>query len=186
MPGRVHGDDVGVLVPPLVGVVARQLDRGLVGFGAAVVERDLLHAGQRGQAGRQRGLLRDFVDVRGMDDAGGLLADGGHQLRVGVAQAGHADPGQRIQVLAALGVPEPDALAVRERHRQPGIDIGQRRAHRGSSWGYGGSSRGRLATGPSRRRASQGKALFERGQRINHIQFAAQGACLITPKIRLS
>ena len=33
---------------------------------------------------------------------------------------------------------------------------------------------------------SLGEAPFGTGQRINHIQFAARGACLITPKIRPS
>ncbi|KAG1395938.1 hypothetical protein G6F59_013901 [Rhizopus arrhizus] len=91
MPGRIHGDDVGVLVAALVGVVARQLDRGLVGFRAAVVERNFLHAGQGRQAGGKRLLLRHFIDVRRMDDARGLLADGGDEFRVGMAQARHAD-----------------------------------------------------------------------------------------------
>lgn len=136
VPGRVHGDDVGVAVAVPVGVVARQLDGGFVGLGAAVVEDHVAHAGQPRQARGQLGLLRDFVDIGGVDDARGLLADGRDQPGMGVAQTGDADARQRVQVLAALRVPQPDTLAVGERYRQPGIDVGQRRGHRGSSWAF--------------------------------------------------
>jgi hypothetical protein len=75
-------------------------------------------------------LLRHLEEIRGVDQALGLLGDGARENRVAVAQAVHGDAGERIEVLAAVGVPEPGALAADERHGLRRVRVHQvRRGH---------------------------------------------------------
>ena len=46
-----------------------------------------------------------------------LLADRLHHARVAVADVQHRDAGQEVEVLVALGVPQPHAGAADELHR---------------------------------------------------------------------
>ena len=70
-------------------------------------------------------LLGDAVQIGGVDQAPGLLADGGDDARMGVAETGDGDAGQGVEVLATLGVPDPHALTAGERHGQPAVRVHQ-------------------------------------------------------------
>ena len=59
-------------------VLARDLQRCLVGFQARVAEEHVGHARQLHQAGRELLLARDVVIVRGMDELGNLVLQRGH------------------------------------------------------------------------------------------------------------
>ena len=65
--------------------------------------------------------MRDAVEIGGVDQLTGLLGDGAGHLRMGMAKAADGNAAERVQVLPALGVPEPDALAPLEFNREAGI-----------------------------------------------------------------
>ena len=50
-----------------------------------------------------------------------LVADRGHDPRVAVAGVVDREPGEEVQVLLAVGVPQPRSLAAHELHRRPRI-----------------------------------------------------------------
>src|SRR4030067_895093 len=70
--------------------------------------------------GGRLGLKRHLRPVGGVQQFAGLVADRLRDLGVGVAKPAHGDPGQRIEIFAALRVREPGARTVRERHGQGG------------------------------------------------------------------
>ena len=94
---------------------ARELDRALVGLGARVGEEHL--AAQRALRQPLRPAASRARCRRGCQTCisrPGLLADRLDQRRVAVADLHHRDAGQEVEVLVALGVPEPRALAAHE------------------------------------------------------------------------
>jgi hypothetical protein len=123
VPGLLHHDDGGVLHAALVAVEARDLDGALVGFGARVAEEGVVHVRDRADLGRGALLLGHDEVVGDMDEALRLLGDRLRELRMPVAQAAHGDAGERVQVLLAVRIPEPGALAARERHRVGGVRV---------------------------------------------------------------
>ena len=97
----LEGDDPGPM-----GVIAGQLDRALHRLGARVGEEDAGRLAERGdgrQALHQLQVAR-LVEVGGgdVDEAFGLLLDGGHDLRV--RMAGRADRDARREVQEAVAV----------------------------------------------------------------------------------
>src|SRR6185503_19487377 len=107
----------------LVAVQPRELDRGLVRLGAGVAEEGVLHAREAADLLGGALLLGDAEEVGGVDELARLLAQRAREHRMGMAQAVHRDAGEAIEVLAALGVPQPATLAARERHRQRRIGV---------------------------------------------------------------
>ena len=70
-----------------------------------------------------RGHLRAGLgaeQVRHVQQRPGLRGERLGHRRVGVAEAGHRQPGQEVEVAPAVGVPQLGALAPHERHRGGG------------------------------------------------------------------
>ena len=143
----VH-DDLGMRDAAIVAVLARDLQRRLVGLEARIAEEHLVHARQRGQLVGQRLLQPDLVDVRRMDQLRRLVGDRGHQARMVVAERVDGDAGETVEILAAGFVPQPDALSACEVDGQVRVrvhhvrDRGRARLQRG--WR---SVRGRVHAG---------------------------------------
>ena len=118
-----HDDDGWRVDALLVTVITRQLDCRLVGFTAGVAEENLLHPGEFGQPVGQLFLFADAVKVRGMQQAPGLRRNRRDQPGMAVTERQHGNPGQRIQILLALGIGNPASLTMTEGHGQPGVGI---------------------------------------------------------------
>ncbi len=125
VPGLFHHDDGGVLDAAVMPVQARDLDRALVGLRTRVGEERVVHPGERADLFREPLLLRHAEEVRGVDELGRLVAQRTHQRRVGVAQPVDRDAREGVQVLLALGIPEPRALAAREGDGLRGVCLHQ-------------------------------------------------------------
>ena len=125
--GALEYHDGGLVDPALVAVKTGQFDGGLVGLGAGVAKKTVLHAGDRCQRLAQLLLGLDPVQVGGVHQFVCLLADGRGDRGVSVAQAIDRDAGYGVEVASAPGVIQVHSLAVTERHRQPGVSLHQRR-----------------------------------------------------------
>ena len=124
---------------------AGELDRGLVGLGARVAEEHL--AAQRALATARADSCiagRRVVEVGGVGEPSHLIADGLDHTRVAVADVEHRDPGQEVEVLVAVGVPQRRPGAADE--LRPGCGRRWRsRSSRSSVWS---SERRVIARGP--------------------------------------
>jgi hypothetical protein len=125
-----HDHDGRIVYAPVMAMQARQLDRCLVGLGTGIAEEGAVHAGQCAEPVGQGFLQGNPVQVRGMDQSPGLLAQGARQLRVGMAQTVDGDAGDGIEVLVALFVVEPDALAARKGNGLTGVGLHEVFGHR--------------------------------------------------------
>jgi hypothetical protein len=112
-------------------VLACDLERGLVGFQARVAEEGVGQARELGQPGAELLLQRHAVVVGAVDELGDLVLQRRHQLGMGVAQRVDGDAAQAIEVLLAVGVPHPAALAMRHRDGQAAVGVHQGRRERG-------------------------------------------------------
>ena len=110
----VEADDLRVDVVAGAGVLARELDRALRRLRARVAEEDLAAEARLAQAlgQAQRGLGEEQVGRAG--ERTGLLLDRGDDPRVTVAGVVDREPGEEVQVLLAVRVPQPRALAAHE------------------------------------------------------------------------
>src|SRR5438270_12347306 len=103
-------------------VLARDLDRRLVGLEPRVAEKDFVEPGDLGDAVGGRLLVGDAPQVGRMDDAAlDPVGEGSGKARVRVAEGVHRDAGERVEVLPAFLVAEPQAYAANERDRLPGV-----------------------------------------------------------------
>lgn len=93
------------------GELAGELQRRLIGFGAAVAEEALSAEGPLREELGQLGLLRDVEGVVDVQQFGGLAADGLDDLRMAVADAADRPAGEHVEDLVALGVVEVTAFA---------------------------------------------------------------------------
>ncbi|MEZ4394554.1 MAG: hypothetical protein R3A48_26070 [Polyangiales bacterium] len=115
-PGR---DDVDALdVAAAVVKAPRELERGLVGLGAAVAEVHPVEARAPRELRGELDLPVGVVVVRDVPEARDLLGDGLHQRRVRVAEHAHRDARVEVEVAAAVGVPEVAALAAGHHQRR--------------------------------------------------------------------
>jgi hypothetical protein len=121
--GLLVDHDLGALDALVVAVLARDLDRAFVRLEAGIAEEDVGQAGDLAQLGGQALLQGRAVVVGGVDQLAHLLLQRGHQLGVGVSQRVDRDAGERIEVLLAVGVPDPAASAVRQGHRQAAVGL---------------------------------------------------------------
>ena len=95
----LESDDAdAVRLAAVVEVLARHLDRALDRLGAGVGDEDRVGEGRRDQTLRQRLLVGDLVEVRGVPELARLRLERGHQRRVGVAKGGHRDAAAEVQV----------------------------------------------------------------------------------------
>ena len=104
-----HQDLVGFGSPDRFAALPGELDRGLVGFRAAVAEEGAGQSGESGQSARRLDLLRDLVEVRDVNVARGLLGDRVDERRMRVAQARDRDPSDEVEVVTAFEIEQPRA-----------------------------------------------------------------------------
>ena len=113
MEGAVDDDDVAAGAG-----LADELERGLVGLGAGVAEEDAPVEARLSEArGEAHGGL-GVVEVADVHQPPGLLAHGLHDPRVAVAEVGHGDAAEAVEVLLTLGVPQARARAAHELDRE--------------------------------------------------------------------
>src|SRR5262249_44494402 len=115
-----HGSDNILATSQQPGELERTLDR----FGARIAQERALDAGwqRRHQLPQVRRSLVVVKDLGAADQRAGLFADGRDDRGVGVAEVGRALAADTVDVLVALGIPQPRALAAHDRDRPLGID----------------------------------------------------------------
>ena len=95
---------------------ARELDRGLVRLRAGVAEEHPIGERRLAQLfGEAHRRLRE-VEVADVPEPPGLPGERLRELRVAVAERGHADPGAQIDVFVTVEVPHAGPCATVEDH----------------------------------------------------------------------
>ena len=125
MKGAVENDDFGHLHAALVAEQPGHLDGGFVGLKARVAEKHVAQTTALNQHSGQLLLQLDVVEVGGMDDLADLLAQGGHQARVGMAQRVDRNACQAVEVAARVVAVKPDSIAVAETDRRFAVGVHQ-------------------------------------------------------------
>src|SRR4051812_18120890 len=92
-------------------VFARDLDRQLARFGTGIAEERGIGEGVVDEALRELFLPRDAEQVRSVPQPLGLLGDGGDDMRVAMAEAGHRDPAGEIEKFPTVGGVKIEAFA---------------------------------------------------------------------------
>ena len=136
--GLIHDDDVGRAVAPRLAPLAADLDRAFGSLCAAVAEEDPGHAGLlENQVGEVE--LGDRIEVVGDVEQGlGLGLDCIDDARMAVAEVVGGDPGDEVEVLVALVVPDFGSFATHERDGQT-----PRRHHEDGRLALGSGGHGR-------------------------------------------
>ena len=88
-----------------------------MGASAAVAEEGALQPRQVGEPLGELSLIRVIKEVRRVQQRLRLIGDRARQRRVRVTERRDADPGQEIEVLTALRVPQLDAASPEDDHR---------------------------------------------------------------------
>ena len=114
----IHDDDLGRAVAPGLAPLAADLDGALSRLGAAVAEKNPGHTRLfEDDVGEIE--LGDRVEVvRDMQQRLGLLLDRLDDSRVAVTEVVGSDASDEVEVLVALVVPDPGALAAHQRDGQ--------------------------------------------------------------------
>ncbi len=126
---RFHDQDGRLLDILVVAVQTGDLDGRFVGLRTRVTEEYLLHTRERGQGLPQGLLLTDPVQVGGMNQAPGLLAQGLAHGGVSVPQATYGDAGHGIEIALTGDIPEPNPFAAGKGDRKSVICSHQGLAH---------------------------------------------------------
>ena len=113
----------------VVEMLARHLDRALDRLGAGVGHEHRVGEGRRDQPLRQRLLVRDAVEVRGVPQPSRLLLQRLHQRGVRVAEQRHGDAGAEVEVALAALLDQPGPLPLDESQRRPRIGRQDGRNH---------------------------------------------------------
>ena len=101
--------------------LARELDRGLVGLGPGVAEEGLAAEAAAGEAvGEAHGGL-GVEEVADVQQPSRLLAHGGDNPGVAVADVRDGDAGEEVQVLVPVDVPEHGARAAHKLDGEAGV-----------------------------------------------------------------
>jgi hypothetical protein len=122
--GVVEGHDA-VAVGPVVGlpVASGQLDGRLVGGGPAVGEEDPVEPGASGEGLGKFDHRLGVEEVRHVHQSAHLVVDGGGDRRVGVADRGDGESGEKVQVALACLVDQPRALPRHEGDRRTPVGL---------------------------------------------------------------
>src|SRR5690606_13659998 len=107
-------------------VAPGQLDRGLVGLGAAVAKKDPVEAGHLRQPVGQLRLRRDVVEIGGVKERVRRRPDGRLQPGMAVTQGGDSEAADEVQVRPAGHVVEPGAFSPGEGQREPAVGVHHR------------------------------------------------------------
>jgi hypothetical protein len=126
--GVGQDDDLRRVDPALVGALADQLDRALVRLRTGVREEDRAAEGRLGEPLGEPQRRLGVVEVRRTREPRRLLGDRVHDRRVAVACVVDGQTGEEVEILVAVGVPQPGALAADELDRRP--DVGRHRVAR--------------------------------------------------------
>ena len=107
---------------PSSAVLARQFVKSLVGFRAAVAEKNFAACADhffetRGEEGLRAGEKK----IRGVDQFAGLLRDRLLQRGMGMADRVDRDARGEIEVFASVFIPNARALAARQTERKPPV-----------------------------------------------------------------
>ncbi len=125
MEAVIHGDDLEGAGALPGAPLARQLDRTLVGLGAAVAEEDLVEARVLDEAAGQAGHLRVVVGGAAVDQPPGLERHRLRDDRGGVAEAVDGPALHEVEIGLAVLVPQPGAVPLDHHHRRPVGDLHQ-------------------------------------------------------------
>src|SRR5919106_5074806 len=107
----------------LAAVAPRQLDGCLIGLGAAVTKKNAIGKRVAAQLTRELRLGDNMIEIRNVEQLARLLLDGTDYCRMAVAQTVDRDARQEIEVLFAVGIPHPRALAAHQRDGIPGVGV---------------------------------------------------------------
>ena len=112
MVGAFEADEAALLqASDAVAGQARQLDRTFDGFGAAVREKHAIQARELDEFLGEPSLVLVAVEVRNVDQFGGLVTNRLHDSRVRVAERVDAQAGDEVEVLLPLEVEEENSFA---------------------------------------------------------------------------
>src|SRR5258708_834532 len=121
----VGADDLESAVALLLAPLPGDLDRALVGLGAAVAVEGPAGEAELVEALGKLDLGPAVIEVAGVDRVGRLPAHRLDQVGVVVAQQVDGDAGDEVKVLVALGVVEVPAIAADQLHRLAGEGMHQ-------------------------------------------------------------
>ena len=121
--GLVVNHDFRALDTLVMTEFARQFESGFIGLQTGRAKKDIAHARQLDQLGRQRFLQGDMVVIGGVNQPADLLLQSRHQLGVVMPQRVDGNTAQRVQVGLAVDVPHAAALSMRERQRQSAVGV---------------------------------------------------------------
>src|ERR1017187_933350 len=89
----------------------RQLDCAFHRLGAAVGEEGAVEAGKLAQTLGQLSLIFVVIEIRYVNDPGGLLADGFHDAWMSMSERVHPEAGHEIEILLTFEVVEENTFA---------------------------------------------------------------------------
>ncbi len=102
-------------------IETRKLDRRFVGFASRIAEESAVHPGESAQALGELLLLGNLVQIRHMHRTSSLCGNGCDQPRMGMPYARDRNAAYAVEISFAFQIPEPRAVAPRERDRLPAI-----------------------------------------------------------------
>jgi hypothetical protein len=103
-------------------VFAGKFVESFVRFGPAVAEKDFARrADEAGETAGQFGLRTGQIEIRGVDQRGGLVGQGFAEGRVRVAEGIDRDAGSEIEISAVVLIPDADTLPAGQRQRETGV-----------------------------------------------------------------
>ena len=132
LPGEGHGTECPAMIGPFernqtglgsaarfVSGETRQFNSALNCLGTAVGEENSVEPGQLAKAFGQRPLIFVVVQIRKMNHAGSLLADGLHDPGVRVTERVDTQPGDKVEIPLAFEIEEVNALSAFKGNRIP-------------------------------------------------------------------
>src|SRR5207253_2289266 len=116
-------DLVAVAREPLLRVLPRELERGLVGLRPRVAEEDPVGERVLHEELGQVDLGRRVEQVRHVQQRPRRLLDGAGHAGMAVPERHDREPRREVEVLPAVGVPHAQALAADEADRRPSVGV---------------------------------------------------------------
>src|SRR3979411_2628728 len=100
---------------------AHHLESAFHGLRTGVAEKSSLQSADLGTLVRQRSLVLVIVEIRAMDQEGGLLPDHFDDARVSVAERVDADAGDEIQIALTIHIVNIRAFSTTQNQRITGV-----------------------------------------------------------------
>jgi hypothetical protein len=105
-------------------VAARELDGRFVGFGSAVAKKSPIRERMAAQLPSQLRLRLNVVEIGNVQQLLGLLLDRFDDRRVAVPKTIDRDPGKKIEIFLAIGIPNLSSPSFDQRYGRPRISPG--------------------------------------------------------------